>query len=483
MKLRKLLKNINCKAIKGSQDVEISGICSDSRYVAPGNLFIAKRGIKYDGTDFIPNAVAAGATAVVTDIYDPYLKKVSQIIHDDVSQIEADIAAAYYNFPSESLFMVGVTGTNGKTTTCYLIKHIFDNAQKKTGLLGTVEYILGKNKFASTLTTPDNVKIQKYLKEMVVDGCTSAALEVSSHGLEQGRLDNVNFNVGIFSNLSQDHLDYHLNFENYADSKKRLFDALDSSGAAIVNIDDEWAAKMIETTKARIITYGTENKKADFFAKNIKFSLEGLEFELIYKDSVEKVKARLTGLFNVYNILAAIAASVEAEISLGQIIKSIETFNSAPGRLERVKSKKDFYVFVDFAHTPEALKNVLQTLRALKPNKIITVFGCGGDRDRTKRPLMGKICSELSDINVITSDNPRSEPPLQIISEIEAGFKTKNYLVEEDRSKAIEKAINLAEKNDIVLIAGKGHETSQIFANKTILFNDREIAEKILGQK
>ena len=481
MKLRKLFKDINCKAIKGSQDIEISGVCSDSRYVAPGNLFIAKKGGKYDGTDFIQNAVAAGAVAVVTDMYDPYLKKVSQIIHEDVSQIEADIAAAYYNFPSESLFMVGVTGTNGKTTICYLIKHIFDSSQKRTGLLGTVEYILGKNRFISSLTTPDNVMIQKYLKEMIAEGCCCAALEVSSHGLEQGRLANVNFDIGIFSNLSQDHLDYHRDFENYSDAKKRLFDALLPSGAAIVNIDDEWAAKMIETTKAKIITYGIENKKADFFAKNIKFSLEGLQFDLVCKDMNVTIRSRLIGRFNVYNILAAIVAALEAKIPMEQIIKNIETFNSAPGRLQRVKSKKDFHVFVDFAHTPEALKNVLLTLRELKPNKIITVFGCGGDRDKNKRPMMGKICSELSDISVITSDNPRSEPPLQIISEIEAGFSLKNYLVEEERNKAIEKAISLANKNDIILIAGKGHETSQIFANKTILFNDREIAEKLLG--
>lgn len=482
MKLRKLFKDIKYKAIKGSKEVEISGVCSDSRYVAPGNLFIAKKGEKYDGTDFIPNAVAAGAVAVVTDLYDPYLKNISQIVHDDVSQIEADIAAAYYNYPSNSLFMVGVTGTSGKTTICYLIKHILDSSEMKTGLIGTVECYLGKNRFSSTLTTPDNVLIQKYLKEMVTEGCQSAALEVSSHGLEQGRLSNVNFNVGIFTNLSQDHLDYHHNFENYADAKKRLFDSLSYSGVAIVNIDDEWSAKMIESTKAKIISYGVENSKADFFASDIKFSLEGLEFVLHYFGGKQKVKSKVIGRFNVYNILAAIAASLEAKIPIEQITKHISNFSGAPGRLERVKSKKDFHVFVDYAHKPDALKNVLITLKELKPKKIITLFGCGGDRDKGKRPIMGKIASELSDLTIITSDNPRSEPPMQIISEIEKGFKTKNYQIEEDRALAIEKAMALAGKNDIVLIAGKGHESSQVFANKTILFNDREIAEKILGQ-
>jgi UDP-N-acetylmuramoyl-L-alanyl-D-glutamate--2,6-diaminopimelate ligase len=481
MKLRKLFKNIEYRTIKGSQEIEINGICSDSRYVAPGNLFIAKKGEKYDGADFIPNAVAAGAVAVVTDLYDPYLKVV-QVIHDDVNSIEADIASNYFNFPSKSLFMVGVTGTNGKTTISYLIKHLFESGKKKSGLLGTIEYILGNNELPSSLTTPDNLLIQKYLREMISSGCTHAVLEVSSHGMEQNRLKNIDFDIAIFSNLSQDHLDYHDNLENYSDAKKKLFDSLAPSGVAVVNIDDEWSAKMIETTKAKIITYGIKNKQADFFAKNIKFSLDGVEFDLIYKDIKEKITSPLIGRFNVYNILAAVAAANAAEIPLDQIIKYLSSFQSARGRLERVKTDRNFYLFVDFAHTPDALKNVLQTLKEIKHHKIITVFGCGGDRDKGKRPLMGKICSQFSDLSVITSDNPRSEEPGKIISEIEKGFIKKNYFIEEDRSKAIEKALSLAEEKDIVLVAGKGHETTQIFANKTLLFNDREIAKKILGK-
>ena len=480
MKLRKLFKNIEYKAIKGSKDVEISGICLDSRVVAPGNLFIAKRGGTFDGTDYISDAVAAGAVAVVTDMYDPYLTTVVQIIHEDVSEIESDIADTYFNHPSKALFMIGITGTNGKTTISYIIKHIFDNAKKMTGLLGTVEYILGDNRFFSSLTTPDNVQIQKYLKEMVVKECSAAVLEVSSHGLDQGRIRNIDFDIAIFSNLSQDHLDYHHNLENYSDAKKRLFDALNSTGLAIVNIDDEWAAKMVENTKARIITFGIKNKHADLFAKNIKFSLDGVEFDLIYDEKKEKIKSKIIGRFNVYNILAAIAAAIEAGISLDQIKKSVSTYQGTPGRMERVKSNSNFQVFVDFAHSPDAIKNVLITLKEVKPSKIITVFGCGGDRDVDKRPIMGKICSDLSTISVVTSDNPRTEDPQKIISDVIAGMKQKKYVIEEDRYKAIEKAIALADDGDIVLIAGKGHETTQVFANKTKLFNDREIAEQII---
>lgn len=481
MKLKKILKDIKYKTIKGSKEIEISGICSDSRYVAPGNLFIAKKGGKYDGTDFIPKAVSAGAVAVVTDIFDPFLKNIVQIIHDDVAEIEADIASAYYNFPSKSLFVVGITGTCGKTTIAYLIKHILDGAKISTGLIGTIECILGSTSFHSSLTTPDNLLIQKYLKEMVVSGCKSAVLEVSSHGLDQGRLKNIKFNVAIFTNLSQDHLDYHHSMENYSDAKKRLFDSLSSSGKAIVNIDDIWSAKMIENTKAEIITYGIKNERTDLFAKNITFSFSGLQFDLFYRGEKHKVSSSLIGRYNVYNILAAIAASLEEKLSLSEIIKSVSTFKSATGRLEKIDSNKDFQVFIDFAHKPEALKNVLFTLKELHPKRIITIFGCGGDRDREKRPLMGKISSELSDISIITSDNPRSEDPISIISQIVKDMKKDSFLIEPDRYKAIEKAINLAKKGDVVLIAGKGHESSQIFANKTILFNDKEVAKQILG--
>ena len=482
MKIKKLFKSIKCSAIKGSKEVEINGICSDSRYVAPGNLFIAKKGGSFDGTEFISNAVSAGAQAIVTDMYDPYLKSVVQIIHDDVFSIEADISATYYNFPSKHLFTIGVTGTNGKTTISYLIKHLFDKAKKKSGLLGSVEYILGDNSFFSSLTTPDNVNIQKYLKEMLLEGCDTAVMEVSSHGLDQGRLKNIEFDIAVFSNLSQDHLDYHHSLENYSDAKKRLFDSLKTAGNAIVNLDDEWSAKMIESTKANIVTFGINNKRADLFAKNIKFSIEGLDFDFCYKDKKAKVKSALIGRFNVYNILAAIAAALSANISLDEIIKNIKSFHGTHGRLERVLSKEKFQVFVDFAHSPDALRNVLLTLREIKPNKIITVFGCGGDRDKEKRPIMGKICSELSDISVITSDNPRTENLQSIISDIEKGFIDKKYIVHEDRYKAIEEAISIASDGDIVLIAGKGHESTQVFANKTNLFNDRETAEKIIGQ-
>jgi UDP-N-acetylmuramoyl-L-alanyl-D-glutamate--2,6-diaminopimelate ligase len=481
MKLKKLFKNIKYKEIKGSKEVEINGICSDSRCVAPGNLFIARKGMLEDGTDYIEEALSAGAVAVVTDMYNPFLKKIPQVIHDEILEIEADIAANYHDFPSKNLFTVGITGTNGKTTTSYLIKHIFEKDQRKCGLLGSVEYIIGNNLIFSTLTTPNSPFLQKYLKEMVVDGCNAVILEVSSHGLEQERVKNIDFDIAVFSNLTQDHLDYHHTIEHYSDAKKKLFDTLKEEATAVVNVDDEWSAKMIETTKAKIITYGIKNR-ADVLAKNIVFSMDGLEFDVCFLDKQEKFKSSLIGRFNIYNILAAISASLEAKISLKDIKKYVSTYSNVRGRLEKIKTKKDFYVFVDFAHTPDALENVLLTLNEIKKGRIITVFGCGGNRDKDKRPKMAAVCSRFSDISIITSDNPRREDPMEIISDIEKGFSEKDYLIEEDRYLAIEKAIKLAKKDDIVLIAGKGHESTQTFANKTILFDDKKITEKICSK-
>lgn len=481
MRLKKLFKNIKYKEIKGPKEVEITGICSDSRYVAPGNLFVAKRGGNFDGNDFILDAISAGACAILTDTYNPFINKITQIIVEDVGNIEADIAVAYYDLPSDQLFMIGITGTNGKTTTSYLIKHIMDRANRPSGLIGTIEYITGKNRYDSSLTTPGSLQLQKYLKEMVLDGCKSCVMEVSSHSLAQDRIKNINFNAAIFTNLTQDHLDYHNTLENYADAKKLLFDSLSASSSAIINIDDVWAAKMIENTRGRIVTYGIENS-ADLNARNIEFTLNGLKFDLHFSNKIEKISSPLIGRFNVYNILAAIALGLEANLSFEEIRSSIVTYKNAPGRLEKVDSQ-NFHVFVDYAHTPDALQKVLATLKEINKNRIITVFGCGGNRDRGKRPKMGKIASELSDLTIITSDNPRSENPKDIISEIISGIQQKNYLVEEDRYLAIKKAIDLAKKGDIVLIAGKGHETTQSFANKKQLFDDRKIAKELSNLK
>lgn len=478
MKLKKLLKNIPNLKIKGSQELKITGISADSKTVAPGNLFLAKKGRTFDGADFISDAILAGATAIISDLYNPFLSKTVQIIHDDVAALEAKLAATYYAFPAKKLFMVGITGTNGKTTVSYLIKHLLDQNKKACGLLGTIEYIIGKNSYPASLTTPAACNLQKFLKEMVKAKMKAAVMEASSQAIDQGRCDEIDFDAAIFTNLSQDHLDYHGNLQEYALAKAKLFENLAGDKIAIINLDDDSAQFMIEKTKAKIMTFAID-KAADLKAENITYSADGLKFTLVYQGKREKITSFLIGRFNVYNLLAAIAATIVAGISFKNIQKAISTFHRARGRLERVEISKQFSVFIDYAHSEDALKNVLKTLRELKCGRLITVFGCGGNRDADKRPKMGKISSELSDFCFITSDNPRKEDPKKIIKEIISGIKKDNYLVEEDRFEAIKKALKMAQKNDIVLIAGKGHETYQICRDKTNLFDDRGVARKI----
>ncbi len=478
MKLRKILKNIKYKEIKGSQDIEISGICSDSRLVAPNNLFIAKKGTKFDAAEFIYEAVKAGAIAIVTQIYDPFLKNITQIICDDINLIEPDIAANFYNHPAKKLNSIAVTGTNGKTTTSYLIKHILDKMDNKCGLIGSIEYIINENKIPSTLTTPDVISIQKYLNEMVLSNIKFVCMEASSHGIDQLRLKNIDFKIAIFTNLGLDHLDYHLTFENYKNAKKKLFDSLNEKTYAIINIDDKVAKEIVMNTKANIVTYSVE-KNADFFASDIEYFMDKTSFILNNKNEKIKISTSLIGKHNVYNILSAIAALVSLKFELKEIIDHINSFQTPRGRLEKVQNKKNLTIYVDHAHKPDALQNVLQILNKIKKGKIINVFGCGGDRDRSKRPLMAKISEKLSDISIVTSDNPRSEDPQKIIEEIVEGFTKNDYIIEKDRRKAIEIALKLAKEDDIIIITGKGHETYQIFKNVTIDFDDREVTKQI----
>ncbi|MEI6242265.1 MAG: UDP-N-acetylmuramoyl-L-alanyl-D-glutamate--2,6-diaminopimelate ligase [Chlamydiota bacterium] len=478
MKLKKILEGIECQKIKGSRDIEITGICGDSRFAAPGNLFLAKRGESFDGNAFIVDAIKAGASAIMSEVYNPFLENVVQIVHEDVSSVEAEIAARYYRFPAEELFMVGITGTNGKTTTTYLVKHILDGLQIPSGLIGTVEYITGKNRVVSSRTTPDQISLQKMLREMRMNECSACAMEVSSHGLIQERTKHVDFDVGIFTNLTLDHLDYHKTMEEYAKAKQKLFASLGNNGVAIINADSSYASFMAEPVKGRVLYYGID-AGCDIKAESISFSPRKSEFVVTYQDQREKFSSHLIGRFNVYNILAAIAVGISRGIPLRVLQSIISTFEQVPGRLERVIHRKNFHVFVDYAHSDDALQNVLLTLREIKKNRILTVFGCGGDRDRSKRSKMGKVSDELSDFTIITSDNPRSEDPKQIIEEIEKGFSSDRYIVELDRKEAITKAVLLALDEDIILIAGKGHEPYQIFSGQTFPFDDRLVAKEI----
>jgi UDP-N-acetylmuramoyl-L-alanyl-D-glutamate--2,6-diaminopimelate ligase len=449
VKLKNLAKGL---LIKGNKEVSITGLSCNSQTVAPGNLFIAKKGLTREGAEFIPQAVNAGASAIATDIYDPFLS-LPQIIHPKLSEIEALLAARYYQFPSKELFLVGVTGTKGKTTTSYLIKHLLDGLKKPSGLIGTVETIIGENRFFSTLTTHDVITNQKALREMILKGCKAAVLEVSSHGLCQGRVDEIEFDLAVFTNLYPDHLDYHKSMDDYAAAKRKLFGKADR---AIVNADSFWQG-------SGQLSFGIE--KGDIRAQDLVLGDKGTEFRI---DGCN-FTLPLIGKFNVYNALAAVGVGLELGAPLEKIRDILATFGSVPARLERVGN-----VFVDFAHTGEALENVLQTLRDIAKGKVIVVFGCGGGRDPGRRAGMARAAEKWADVSIITTDNPRQEDPNEIARQI-VSFYEKPPLVELDRKKAIEKALSIAKEEDLVLIAGKGHEKVQIFSHQTIAFDDMAV--------
>lgn len=479
--IKQLITGLPVEIYKGGKDVSITGLCSHSKLVAPGDLFIAKKGTIDDGSKYIEEAILSGASAILTDFPNPFLKDVTQLITPDVRVIEAEISARFYGNPSHSLFMVGVTGTNGKTTISYLVKHIFDSFQISCGLIGTIEYIIGEHHFAASLTTPDVITNQKLLKEMVKNKCEAAVMETTSIGLEQGRLAKLKFDVAIFSNLSQDHLDYHKTMEAYAQSKAKLFNELDENGCAIINADCKWSTYMQQKSRGRILTYGFK-KDADLYAHTVEFKPDQTSFLLTYQGKTLPFSWKLIGRFNLYNCLAAIGAALCKKIPFEAMPSIISRFSPIPGRLEWIENLSGLHIYVDYAHTPDALENTLSTLHELKQGKIFTVFGCGGNRDRFKRPQMAAAAEKYSDFTVVTSDNPRKEDPYTICEEVAQGFKQTRYMIEIDRRAAIERAIEMAQLGDLILIAGKGHETYQIFAHQTIPFDDRQIAQEIANR-
>ncbi len=471
MKLKSLIKELGISLIKGSKDVDITGISADSRTVSPGNLFIAKKGSVFDGHQFVEKAVEAGAAAILTDMYDPSLK-VTQLI--DSRPLTAPLAARYYGEPSKQLFTVGVTGTKGKTTTTYLIKQLLEPC----GLIGTVETITGQNRFFSPLTTQDILTNQKLLREMVLSGCRAAALEVSSHGLHQGRVEGIEFNIGLFTNLYPDHLDYHPSLQEYAAVKKTLLQQVKE--CAIFNLDDPWSSFFRADCSVPQLTYAIE-QEADIQAKEIRLTPQGTDFILSYRGQTHPFTTPLMGRFNISNALGAIAVALQRGQSLAQISASLSTFSSVPGRLQPVWPGMLPQVFVDFAHTGEALANVLKTLKEISRGKLLVVFGCGGDRDPQRRRAMAEAAEQYADQVVITNDNPRKEDPEAIVRQILASFRDlQKVCVELDRKKAIHLAIQMAGREDIVLIAGKGHERVQIFAHHTLPFEDASVAKEAL---
>ncbi|MGD2169469.1 MAG: UDP-N-acetylmuramoyl-L-alanyl-D-glutamate--2,6-diaminopimelate ligase [Chlamydiota bacterium] len=482
MKLKTLVKDLSDITVKGSKEVIITGINTNSRQICPGNIFVAKKGASYDGIDFIPLAVENGAVAIVTDIFHPFSKNITQIITDDIEGVLVKISSKFFQNPDKNLYMVGITGTNGKTTTSFLVKHLLNHLNYKTGLLGTNEYHIGDFIYPSTFTTPLVETTYKFLKEMIDQKCTAAVMEVSSHGLVQKRVEGIDFDVAIFTNLTNEHLDYHITMDNYAEAKKKLFQQLDSSTKknkiAIINADSPWHTFMVKDMATPKLMFGIQNS-CDVQAKNIEFSSTHTTFEVTYQGQSEQFITPLIGKFNIYNLLAAISLAVHLSCDLKMVSSIFASFKNIEGRMQSIE-KKDRVFFVDFAHKPDALENCLKTLTDIKKAKIITVFGCGGNRDKKKRPQMAEIAEKYSDTVIVTSDNPRKEDPQQIVRDISSGFINKSlHLIELDRKKAIQKAFEISNKGDFILVAGKGHEKKQIFAHQTIDFDDMEVIKNM----
>jgi len=464
--------------IKGNTPDQVQNVAYDSRKVMPGSAFIAITGFSKDGHDFISQAVEKGATLVIGEKELPLLK-VPYIRVKNSRKALAEMAALLYGFPAKKLKIIGVTGTNGKTTTTYLVRAMLEHSGYKTGVIGTIGNCIGNEKLPAERTTPESLELNELFSKMADQDVKYVTMEVSSHSLKLHRVDGIDFDIGIFTNLTQDHLDFHKTFEDYYNSKKLLFLR---SKRAVINIDDKHGLRLAKELDMPVLTYGIHHD-ADLKAQNVSIKAEGVSYDLIYKEMSQHVYYRVPGEFSVYNSLAAIGAGLLAGLELQKLIDALKKVEGVSGRFEPVKGSKDFTVIVDYAHTPDGLENVLNTIKNFCTGRIITVFGCGGDRDRKKRPIMGKIASNLSDFAIVTSDNPRSEDPDKIIEGIVAGITNSNYVKITDRREAIKYAIDIAQKNDVVLIAGKGHENYQILKYKTIHFDDKEVAAEFLKEK
>jgi len=487
MKLSQLLKDIEPVEITGEINKEIKSISYNSGSIKEGDLFVAIAGFSKDGHDFIEEAIKNGAAAVLTQRKVKAQSNLTQIIVPQTREALARISSNFYENPTKGLTLTGITGTNGKTTTAFLIDAVLRFAGEKTSIITTIEsYILDK-KIHFDRTTPGSLELNKFSRDSIKSGADFLTMEVSSHAVDLHRIDFLDFDFFIFTNLTQDHLDYHKNMQNYFSTKKRLFvkefRELYSGKGAVLNADDIYGKQLLGLTDLKTLSYSVLSKNTDIKAENISSSTTGIEMDVSIKGKGNiKIKSMLCGYFNVYNILASIGACVFLNIDKDTIQKGIEMMSGVSGRFEKIKEIEDFTVIVDYAHTPDGLENILKTASSILTtgSRIITVFGCGGDRDKTKRSIMGSIAGKESDFLIITSDNPRTEEPLSIISMIEDGVKesgNKNYLKMEDRASAIEKALNTAAKNDIVIIAGKGHEDYQEFNGRRIYFSDQKIVK------
>jgi UDP-N-acetylmuramoyl-L-alanyl-D-glutamate--2,6-diaminopimelate ligase len=505
--IKQIIENLNILKIYNSQLLDttiVSGIKYNSKEVENGDIFICLSGEHTDGNLFINEAISKGAVAIVTQKEPQEKVSCPVIIVSDVNSALAKISSNFYEHPSKKVLLIGVTGTNGKTTTCYLLESIFSTAGYKTGVIGTINYRYNNKIFPSTHTTPFSSDLQKILYEMVENKVEVVIMEVSSHSLVQKRVEGCDFDIAIFTNLSSEHLDYHQTMDNYFEAKSLLFknikeqkkDIFNNTSlgrkVCVINYNDEYGKKLINLCSIKdILLYCINNKNKNgkypiFSATNIKYTPSSTEFEITNGCPKISIYSNLIGRFNVENILSSFVAAYSQKIDLDIIKEGIKKVNCIPGRLEKVNVPTNYNVIIDYAHTPDALEKVISILKSIPHKKLIVVFGCGGDRDRSKRPLMGSIATSSADYVIVTSDNPRTEDPNKIILDIEFGIKKSgktNYEIIPDRKEAIFKALSLASNGDIVLLAGKGHEDYQIIGTKKIHFDEREIVSEFFNKK
>lgn len=481
MKLNDLLRGLKPLEIHADPEQEITGICYDSRQVQPGNLFVAVSGFAVDGHKFIPMALEKGAAAVLCERAP---ERGSYVTLADTRQGLALVSANWFGHPAEKMTMIGITGTNGKTTSTYLLKHILEETVgAKVGLVGTIQNMIGNEIIETERTTPESYELQELFARMKQAGCTHVIMEVSSHALVLHRVGGIQFDIGIFSNLTQDHLDFHKTMEEYRKAKSMLFSVSDQG---IINVDDGAGAKMIAEAKCPVMTYSAGANKADLSASDIRLESGCVEFTASYQGQSSHVTLPIPGAFSVYNALSVIGAALALDIPLEQIAKALRTAHGVKGRAEVVPTPgRDYTVLIDYSHTPDSLENILKTVREFCKGRVMVLFGCGGDRDPVKRPIMGKIAAELADFVVVTSDNPRTEDPMKIIEQIMEGVRegTAPHMVMENRRQAIRWAMDHAGAGDVLVLAGKGHETYQEIGHEKFHLDEREeVAAHMMGK-
>ncbi len=476
MLLSELLNGIDTKS--NFNDTEITDITDNTAKLCEGCVFVCIKGAHFDGHSAAEEAVNKGARAVVAE-YDTGVE--NQILVKNTRDAYSLLCANFYGNPSEKLHLIGITGTNGKTTTTFILKGIFDNLGIKSGLIGTVKNVTGDKEYPSSLTTPDSKELQRLFREMVDSGCKYCVMEVSSQALAQGRVDGCHFDIALFTNLTQDHLDYHKTFENYRNAKRKLFEIADT---AVINIDDESAHYMVDGLPIKVVTFSVKNNEAQFVAKNVVCTSSSVQYELLWNDKIGRANVGIPGHFTVYNTMGAAICAILTGLDFSDVLSSLKKSKGVPGRVEVVPTDTDYTVLIDYAHSPDGLENVISSVRETTNGRIIAVFGCGGDRDKTKRPKMGKIVGDLADVAVVTSDNPRSEDPQLIVDDVLEGMHNCKAKIKVlvDRTEAIRYALGEAKKGDVVLLAGKGHETYQILNTGKIHYDEREVVAGILAE-